>query len=111
MDPPYGGHELGARSPIGRSRFTKKQQEPPPRDGCVYCSYACAAHSSLLFRGLDFEFQRPGGELRVALDAAVRDLPADDVTRTRAGAPKPNASFVVYLSCPAKSPSSMARAW
>ena len=35
---------------------TKKQQEPPPRDGSMYCSYACATHSSLLFRGLDFEF-------------------------------------------------------
>src|SRR5262249_10881247 len=56
---------------------TKKQQEPPQRDGSMYCSYSCAIHSSLLFRGLDFEFQLPCGELaqcRIDLDAPRRRI-------------------------------------
>src|SRR5262245_47715038 len=70
-----GGSELmvePTRSRPGRSMSvavvvhrtgTKKHQEPPPRDGSMYCSYACAIHSSLLFRGLDFEFQLPCGDV------------------------------------------------
>src|SRR5262245_44026628 len=84
-DPSASPHPLAEHSSLFHSsrthsnlvvhkRGTKKQQEPPPRDGSMYCSYACATHSSLLFRGLDLEIQRPGGELRVALDhAVVRD--------------------------------------
>src|SRR5262245_17471391 len=46
----------------------------------MYCSYACATNSSLLFRGFDFEFQLPGGELaqcRIDLDSPRRRISKD----------------------------------
>src|SRR5262245_9889963 len=93
---PVRAERRASRAETGPQGDAQKHQKPPPRDGSMYCSYACATHSSLLFRGLDFEFQRPSREARLA-GAAILDLvlPWRDTDRR-----SPDHQHLPELLCP-----------